>query len=103
MKTSFKRIDANRFDAVAYVNGEEQSRCGIWQGGRSSLMEGILFSNSGVGNGNSYNESMSVGDNGYTLLLDPMGMTQFGQDRDKKLTHDGAAEYYWSLFIERLQ
>ena len=42
VETSFKRIDAMRFDAVAYVNGEEQSRCGIWQGGGSSLMEGIM-------------------------------------------------------------
>ena len=64
VETSFKRIDAMRFDSVAYVNAEEQSRCGIWQGGESSLIEGILFSHSGIGNGNSYNESMSVGDNG---------------------------------------
>ncbi|MCB1859935.1 MAG: toll/interleukin-1 receptor domain-containing protein [Gammaproteobacteria bacterium] len=103
VETSFKHIDANRFEAIAYVNGEEQSRCGIWQGSRSSFMEGILFSYSGIGNGNSYNESMSVGDNGYTLFLDPIGMAHFGQDRDKKLTHAGAAEYYWSLFIERLR
>ena len=103
VKTSFKRIDAMRFDAVAYVNGEEQSRCGIWQGGGSSLMEGILFSHSGIGNGNSYNESMMVGDNGYTLFLDPMGVTHFGQDRDKELTHDGATEYYWGLFIELIR
>ena len=35
VETSFKRIDANHFEAVAYVNGEEQSRCGIWQGNAS--------------------------------------------------------------------
>ncbi|PUB78700.1 MAG: hypothetical protein DBO99_05865 [gamma proteobacterium symbiont of Ctena orbiculata] len=103
VETSFKRIDANRFEATAYVNGEEQSRCGIWQGDGSSITEGILFSFSGIGHGNSYNESMSVGDNGYTLFLEPMGMAHFGQDKDKELTHDGAAEYYWSLFIDRLR
>ena len=103
VETSFKRIDANHFEAVAYVNGDEQSRCGIWQGNGSSAMDGILFSYSGIGHGNSYNESMSVGDNGYTLFLEPMGMAHFGQDKDKELTHDGAADYYWSLFIERLR
>ncbi|MBV2137066.1 MAG: toll/interleukin-1 receptor domain-containing protein [Candidatus Thiodiazotropha sp. (ex Ctena orbiculata)] len=103
VETSFKRIDANHFEAIAYVNGEEQSRCGIWQGDGSSIMEGIPFSYSGIGQGNSYNESMSVGDNGYTLFLEPMGMAHFRQEKDKELTHDGAAEYYWSLFIERLR
>ena len=76
------------------MNDEEHSRRGIWQGGGSSIMEGILFSYNGVGNVNSYNEFMSVDDNGYTLFLEPMGMVRFGQDRDKELTHDGAAEYY---------
>jgi hypothetical protein len=46
---------------------------------------------------------MSVDDNGYTLFLEPMGMAHFGQGREKELTHDGAAEYYWSLFIDRLR
>jgi hypothetical protein len=56
-----------------------------------------------MGTGNSYNESMSVSDNGYTLFLEPVGMAHFGQDRYKELTPEGAAEYYWSLFIERLR
>jgi hypothetical protein len=103
VETSFKRIDVNHFEAVAYVNGEEQSRCGIWQGNGSSMMDGFLFSYSGIGHGNSYNESMSVNDNGYTLFLSPIGMAHFGQNGDKELTHEGAAEYFWSLFIERLR
>jgi hypothetical protein len=46
---------------------------------------------------------MSIRDDGYTLFLEPMGMAQFGQQRDKELTHEGAAEYFWSLFVERLR
>ena len=102
VETRFKLIDANRFEAMAYVNGHEQSRCGIWLGGLSRT-DSLLFSYDGVGTGNSYNESMSAGDNGYTLFLEPMGVAHFGQDRDKILTHEGPAEYYWSLFIERLR
>ena len=37
------------------------------------------------------------------LFLKPMGMVRMGQDNEKPLTSEGAAEYYWSLFIERLQ
>ncbi len=102
VETDFRRIDANRFEARAFVGGQEQSRCGIWLGGLSRS-DGLFYSFDGVGNGNSYNESMSIRDDGYTLFLEPMGMAQFGQQRDKELTHEGAAEYFWSLFVERLR
>ena len=102
METDFRQLDANRFEARAFVSGREQSRCGIWLGSLSRT-DGLYFSFDGVGNGNSYNKSMSVGDDGNTLFLSPMGMAHFGQNGDKELTHEGAAEYFWSLFIERLR
>ena len=102
VETDFRRIDANRFEAIAFVGGREQSRCGIWLGGLSQT-DGISFSYDGVGSGNSYNESMSVRDDGYNLYLEPMAMAHFGQRHDSELTHEGAAEYFWSLFVERLR
>lgn len=102
VETDFRRIDANRFEAFAFVGGREQSRCGIWLGGLSRT-DGISFSYNGVGNGNSYNESMSVRDDGFTLYLEPMGMAHLGQGKESELTHEGAAEYYWSLFVEKLR
>ena len=66
-------------------------------------MNQLLFSFQGVGNGNSYNESMSVHDDGYTLFLEPLGFTTFGQQKDKKLTFDGAAEFFWTLFVDKLR
>lgn len=103
LETSFKRVDANRFEAVAYMTGQERSRCGIWLGDSASTLSGILYSHSGLGSGNSYNESLSVEDDGFSLFLRAMGMARMGQGNDKTLTPEGAAEYYWSLFIERLQ
>ena len=50
-----------------------------------------------------YNESMSVRDDGYTLYLEPIGIAHFGQQQAAELTHEGAAEYFWSLFVERLR
>jgi hypothetical protein len=102
VETDFRRIDANRFEAIAFMGGREQSRCGIWLGGLART-DGISFSYDGVGSGNSYNESMSVRDDGYNLYLEPMGMAHFGQKQDSELTHEGAAEYFWSLFVERLR
>ena len=103
VETSFKRVDANHFEAAAYICGQERSRCGIWLGDRASMLEGILFSSSGLGGGNSYNESLSIEDDQFSLFLKPFGMARMGQDYHKQLTTRGAAEYYWSLFVEQLQ
>ena len=101
--TNFKRVDMNRFEAAAYMSGQERSRCGIWLGDSASILKGILFSHSGLGNGNSHNESLSVEDDSFSLFLKPIGMARMGQDIGEQLTPEGAAEYYWGLFIERLQ
>ena len=103
VETRFKRVDATRFEAATYIHGQERSQCGIWLGGSASILTGILFSHSGLGNGNSYNESLSIEDDGFSLFLKPLGMARMGGNSDKALTPEGAAEYYWGLFVERLQ
>ena len=104
LETDFRRIDADRFETKAFVAGQEKSRCGIWlRGPLGGGRDGLYFSFNGVGAGNSYNESMSVRDDGYTLFFEPLGMSRFGQEVNKKLTFEGAAEYFWSLFVERLR
>lgn len=102
LKTQFRRRDANSFEAAAYEHGAQVARCGIWVG--TGMFAGdIAYSNSGLGNGNSYNESMSVEDDGYLLGLKPLGMARFGGRRDQILTMEGAAEYFWEIFMESLQ
>lgn len=102
VETDFRQIDANRFEARAFVAGEERAACGIWMGGTFGT-DGIYYLSGGLGNGNSFNNSMSVSDDGYTLFLKPLGMAHFGQAGDAPLTMEGAAEYFWSLFVERLR
>ena len=102
VETDFRQVDANRFEARTFVDGEERSVCGIWRGGPLGA-DGIYFSSGGLGNGNSFNESMSVSDDGYTLFLRPLGMAHFGHAGDTPLTMEGAAECFWSLFVERLR
>ena len=102
IETDFRRIDANRFIATIYSTGKEISKCNIWFGDRSSLFSGILYS-SGSFRDNSYNESLNVDNDGYTLCLKSMGMRLYRQNIEEKMTFEGGAEYYWSIFIEHLQ
>ena len=102
VETDFRRIDANRFEARAFVSGEERALCGIWLGGRFGANE-LYFSFDGVGDGSGYNESISVAEDGYTLLLAPLDMAHFGQQDGSALTMEGSAEYFWNFFVERLR
>ena len=99
---NFRQVDANRFEARVFVSGEERTACSIWLGGLLGT-DGLYFSFGGLGGGNSFNESMSVSDDGYTLLLQPLGMANFGRRDHRALTMEGAAEFFWTLFIERLR
>jgi len=101
--TDFTRIDVLHFTAAAYVQGQVRSQCRIWLGGRGSFPSGIAISLGGA-NDSSFNESFSVRDDGYSLFLHPLGIASHGSSDDPaQLTHQGAAERCWSLFIEPLQ
>lgn len=100
LEVAFRRIDANRFTASIYQAGENVARCKIWLGGIGA--QGIAFSYNANPDDNSLNETMSVEAGEQALLLRPLGM-QMRHVPEGGLGLEGAAEYYWSLFIERLQ
>lgn len=101
IETSFKRIDAHQFTAVAYRGGKAQTRCRIFRGGLSG---GIAYSANDRGFGDSYNENISVEADEQNLFLRPLGMSMhMSGGREARWTMEGAAEYYWSMFIEPLQ
>jgi hypothetical protein len=103
IETTFRRIDANHFTAVAYRRGKELARCKIWLEDRRGFIGGIAYSTDLSPGGNSYNESLSVDNDGYTMFLKPVGISFRHQDRESKLTFEGAAEYLWEMFLEPLQ
>ena len=103
IKIKLKRLGETSFSAFIYENGNRVSECSVYYGGGSYSAPGIAYSNQGDVQRGSYNESLSVIDNGYTLQLKPFGMQMFDGRDDKALSQQGAAEYYWSLFIKRLQ
>jgi hypothetical protein len=102
LKAQFRRRDANSFEATVYREGKQAARCGIWLSEAHHFGE-IGYSNAGLGNGNSFNESLTLADDGQMLGLKPLGMARFSGAEKELFTLEGAAEYLWELFIEPLQ
>ena len=104
IETRFNRLDARAFGAVIYRNGTAVSRCGVRRGGARGFGSGIAFSYDESAPANSMNESLSVETSEQSLFLKPMGMAMLGKiNQGSHLSHEGAAEYYWSLLVEPLQ
>jgi hypothetical protein len=102
IKTRFKRVDATSFSATIYEQGAHVAECSVWYGGDHFGSNSIAYSNSASSGRSSFNESLSVVDDGYTLALRPLGMQSFGRD-EEALSQQGAAELFWEIFIRPLQ
>lgn len=100
--TEYRRIDANQFSAAIYRHGSEINVCRISFGDQRKVFGGIAYS-AGRQSGSGFNESLSVGDDGYTMYLQALGMFSLGRHRDQKFSLEGAAECYWEMLIEPLQ
>lgn len=103
IKARFKRLDETSFSSFIYDDGERVSECSVYYGNSGFGSSGIAFSHTANIQRNSFNEQFTVIDDGYTLQLKPMGMQMYGNRNDEALSQQGAAEYYWSLFIRPLQ
>jgi len=103
IKTRFKRLSETSFAAFIYDSGERIAECSVYYGEGAFGSPGIAYSHSSDVQRNSFNESLSVVDNGYTLQLKPLGMQIFDNRREEALSRQGAAEYYWGMFIRPLQ
>jgi len=90
--------ESNKFYATIYRSGSEIGSCMIVNRVGSDSWGGITYSYEK--SEHSINSSLSVEDDGYSLFLIPM-LTMAGDK--KKLSKKGAAEFYWSMLIERLQ
>lgn len=97
--------DANSFICAIYINGNKVGQCGIWYGASRSygIGEGICFSQEGV-NRNSYNECLTVDDNGQVLGFRPlMGINGASSSREALLTNEGMAAHLWDMFFKPIQ
>ncbi len=102
IKTRFKRQDQTSFTASIYDDGKRVAQCSIWYGTGIFGSPGIAYSHSDNASRNGYNELFSVVDDGYSLQLKPLGMRMSGNPIGA-LSQQGAAEYFWDMFIQPLQ
>ncbi|HQT53440.1 MAG TPA: toll/interleukin-1 receptor domain-containing protein [Phenylobacterium sp.] len=103
IESGFTRLDANRFTATVYREGRALSRCTVFMGG-GHFGSGIAYISTETTESNSFNENLSAEADDQMLFLRSMGMARMGQNgRDEKLSFEGAAELYWSIFVEPLQ
>lgn len=99
----FTRIDARRFTASIYKDGKSISQCSVTHGGAfgGSSNREITYSSQISTHSNSFNEALTIAEDNQTLYLKPM-MTMSRGVSDK-LSDTGAAEYLWSMLMERVQ
>lgn len=96
----FRRIDANRFSANIYKDGQDVAKATVFTGGQ--LGAGIYYSHGDSFSGGSYNEALTVDTDDQALYLKTFGMA-FHTRQDQKLSQEGGAETLWSLLIAPLQ
>jgi hypothetical protein len=99
---TFRRIDANRFTAAAYRDGEKICKGSASIGGGAMSISGIQYAMTDEPQYRGMNEALYVKADDQTLHFEAIGMQSYG-DRKEKLTFQGAAELLWDLFVRPLQ
>ncbi len=102
-KGVFRRVDANRFFATIYQYGTRMAQATIFMGG-GMFGNGINYVQGETNESNTLNESLTVDSDDQILFLTSTGMSLFGlQEKEQKLSQEGAAELLWGLLIRPLQ
>jgi hypothetical protein len=103
IRERFQQIDARRFTAVVYSSGSTVAECSVRidsYGGRSGH---LAFSYDASASSGSSNEMLNVEFDAQSMYMKALGMPSRSCQKESKLSAQGAAEYFWALFIERLQ
>lgn len=102
LEQSFRRIDANRFTATAYREGEKACRGSASLGGSTMGSESIEYAMTDEPRHGGMNEAVLVKTDDQMIYFEALGMQSFGNSKEK-LTFQGAAELFWEIFIRPLQ
>jgi len=97
---AFRSIDANRFSAIIYKDGNTVAKATVCTGGQPGA--GIYYSHGDSFGGGSYNEALTVDTDDQSMYLKTFGMA-FHARQNQKLSQEGGAETLWSLLIAPLQ
>jgi hypothetical protein len=102
LQQNFRRIDANRFTASAYRDGEKVCRGSASLGGGTMGSESIEYSMTDEPRHGGMNEAVLVRTDEQMIYFEALGMQAYGNSKEK-LTFQGAAELFWEIFIRPLQ
>jgi hypothetical protein len=64
---------------------------------------GDIFYSCAISHENSYNESLAVEDDGFSLSIKATMGAAMWSNRDKPLSQEGAAETLWEILVRPLQ
>ncbi|HGW6104757.1 TPA: toll/interleukin-1 receptor domain-containing protein [Citrobacter werkmanii] len=104
LEVDFHKRDADAFTSAIYIGGGKVGQCAIWRNSGRNMGMGDIAYNHGGTIGNSYNESLTIGDNGQILGFRPlMGAYGTGSSRENLLTNEGMAEHLWDMFFEPIK
>jgi class 3 adenylate cyclase len=95
-----RKISETKLTVEAFVKGTSRAKCQIWLS-KDMFGKGIRYSQSFQQSDNSFNESLSVTSDGYSLVFTASGMLGYGNS--KPLSTREGAELYWQGFIKQLQ
>jgi TIR domain len=102
LQQSFRRVDANRFTAAAYRNGEKVCRGSASLGGSTMGSESIEYSMTDEPRHGGMNEAVMVRADEEVIYFEALGMQSYGNSKER-LTLQGAAELFWEILIRPLQ
>lgn len=103
MSGRFRRVDANRFTATLYRQGQKLGGCTVFTGTGHFAARGIAYSGTDSGETNGMNEELSVDLGPAGLGLKPLMRGVLSGERDKTLSPEESAKLLWDLFTERLR
>ena len=103
ISVEFESLDRHRITLAIYMQGSRQAACTIWLKVGDAILQGIFYSEQYSADTSSFNESLSVENDGYVQHLKPMGMLNYSGNVNKALDQQQAAEYLWDSFVSKLQ
>lgn len=100
LQVKTKHVSETKLTVEAFVKGASRARCQIWLS-KDIFGKGIRYSESLQSNDTSFNESLSVTSDGYSLGFASSGMLGYG--KAQPLGFREGAELLWQGFIRQLQ
>lgn len=90
------------FSAFIYKGGKAVSECSIWLGGLGGRSQALSFSYNANSAKSSFNEMVTIESDSQSMYFKTLGMQHFQVQQNAQLSEQGASEYFWGMFMERL-